>query len=112
MKIINFLIQIVFEASKKGSGGYRGDIAIDDVTLRDGPCRPSRTTGAGGVTQAPALTSLSTCKFETGLCGFTQMTGTDKFDWTRDKAGTSSQGTGPSTDHSTKTNNGMLLCQI
>lgn len=90
----------------KRRNGYRGDISIDDVTLRDGPCNPPQTTGAGGVTQAPNLLSLSQCTFQTGLCGFTQMKGTDKFDWTRDKSGTGTTNTGPSLDHTTNTTNG------
>lgn len=95
------VFQIVFEGTKIKNNGYRGDISIDDVTLRDGPCNPSRTT------TSPLKSSLSTCTFQTAdLCGFTQMKGTDKFDWTRDRAGTSSSQTGPSTDHSTGTSSG------
>lgn len=39
------------------------------------------------------------CDFEKDLCSWKQLT-TDDFDWTRNKGKTSSDGTGPSTDHS------------
>ncbi|XP_015779022.1 PREDICTED: MAM and LDL-receptor class A domain-containing protein 1-like [Acropora digitifera] len=38
------------------------------------------------------------CNFETSTCGFIQAKN-DDFDWTRRKGGTSSSGTGPSSDH-------------
>ena len=96
----------MFEASKRR--GYRGDISIDDITLRDGPCNPKLTTKSGAVTPAPAATSLSTCTFQTGYCGFTQAKN-DKFDWTRKRGTTSSSQTGPTTDHSTGTAAGMYI---
>ncbi|CAH3014018.1 unnamed protein product, partial [Porites evermanni] len=39
------------------------------------------------------------CDFERDFCSWKQLT-TDDFDWTRNKGKTSSDGTGPSTDHS------------
>ena len=39
------------------------------------------------------------CDFERDFCSWEQLT-TDDFDWTRNKGKTSSDGTGPSTDHS------------
>lgn len=41
------------------------------------------------------------CDFENGLCGWTQYK-KDKFDWTRATGTTSSSGTGPSSDHTSK----------
>lgn len=40
------------------------------------------------------------CSFDEDLCGFTQRTD-DRFDWTRRNGRTSSQGTGPNSDHTT-----------
>ncbi|XP_055957693.1 MAM and LDL-receptor class A domain-containing protein 2 [Patella vulgata] len=80
--------QVVIEASV--GNGYRGDIAIDDVTLGDGAC------------QAVANVNVSagiSCDFEDAkICGYTQSKA-DKFDWSRDNAGTSSVATGPTADH-------------
>ena len=45
------------------------------------------------------LFSLATaCNFDNSMCGFTQDKN-DTFDWTRNKGGTSSSPTGPSSDH-------------
>lgn len=99
-------MQVVFEASKRKS--FRGDISIDDVTLRDGPCDPPITTASpGAVTLAPNRVTFPKCSFQTGLCGFTQLK-TDKFDWTRKKGATSSKSTGPSKDHTTGSAAGNL----
>ena len=68
---------------------YMGDIALDDLDVADGAC--------------PTATQ---CDFETDVCGWTNVPG-DNFDWTRDSTGTPSLGTGPSTDHTTGTKNGM-----
>lgn len=40
------------------------------------------------------------CSFDDDFCGFVQRTD-DKFDWTRHRGRTSSQGTGPNRDHTT-----------
>lgn len=69
--------------------GARGDIGIDDVSLKDGAC-----PGAGS------------CDFETDLCGFTQRRD-DTFDWLRKSGATPTQNTGPSTDHTLGTTTGM-----
>lgn len=53
------------------------------------------------------LISASKCDFELGLCGYTQVK-TDVFDWSRSIGGTSSSGTGPSSDHTYGTNRGKL----
>ena len=52
------------------------------------------------------------CNFETGLCGFVQLT-SDQFDWTRRRGATPTIGTGPISDHTTGT--GIitgLLCTL
>lgn len=80
--------QIVFEGVIGKS--YRGDIALDDVTLQKGQC-PSQ----------------SLCTFDDpGLCGWRNVQG-DNFDWTRSNSGTSSFGTGPSNDHTYGTDQGI-----
>jgi len=45
------------------------------------------------------------CNFETGLCNYKQDK-SDKFDWRWFHGKTSSQGTGPSSDHTPKSNTG------
>lgn len=45
------------------------------------------------------VTSVRSCDFEdTKICGYTQAK-TDNFDWTRANGVTTSQGTGPTNDH-------------
>jgi hypothetical protein len=48
------------------------------------------------------------CNFEGGLCSWTQLK-TDVFDWKRQSGRTGSFGTGPSTDHTSKTRYGRFL---
>ncbi|KAK7473655.1 hypothetical protein BaRGS_00035133, partial [Batillaria attramentaria] len=80
----------------RGSG-IRGDIAIDDISLRDGLC----SSGGGS--------NPGTCDFEDPqLCGYTQDT-SDKFDWTRQARGTQSSRTGPSSDHTYGTAQGHYM---
>lgn len=62
---------------------WQGDIALDDISLIGGPCPPALE-----------------CDFEADFCDFTQNTD-DNFDWTRHANSTSSNGTGPSHDHTT-----------
>ncbi|XP_035658185.1 MAM and LDL-receptor class A domain-containing protein 1-like [Branchiostoma floridae] len=62
---------------------YRGDIAVDDVALTDGPCQ-----GADG-----------NCDFETDLCTWTNAQQGDDFDWVLNNGNTGSSGTGPDSDH-------------
>ena len=49
----------------------------------------------------------SFCGFEDpNICGFSQANGTDNFDWTRAKGSTPSADTGPSADHTCKSEEG------
>ena len=41
------------------------------------------------------------CDFDSGLCSWTQVTGSDQYDWTRHNGSTSTSGTGPTGDHTT-----------
>ena len=68
---------------------WTGDISLDDVDFYEGTCRGSLM-----------------CDFENGLCTFDQVTN-DQFDWIRKKGSTRSQGTGPLTDHTFGTGEGM-----
>nr|KAG5689551.1 hypothetical protein BaRGS_022054 [Batillaria attramentaria] len=87
--------QVVFEGIR--GSGIRGDIAIDDISLRDGLC----SSGGGS--------NPGTCDFEDPqLCGYTQDT-SDKFDWTRQARGTQSSRTGPSSDHTYGTAQGHYM---
>nr|XP_039272221.1 MAM and LDL-receptor class A domain-containing protein 2-like [Styela clava] len=65
-----------------------GDIAIDDISLVTGRCPPD-----------------GTCTFNADFCHWTQDLA-DDFQWSRDRNGTSSSGTGPPHDHTTGTENG------
>ncbi|XP_013393210.1 MAM and LDL-receptor class A domain-containing protein 2-like, partial [Lingula anatina] len=101
-------LQVVFEGVR--GTGYQGDISIDDVTVVDGTCAAvTPTTPPPGVTIGTVTPpSLVSCNFQTGLCGYTQDT-SDQFDWTRSNGATSSQGTGPSVDHTYGTPNGYYV---
>ena len=63
-------------------------IAIDDLTF----------SGCDALNPPPAEIS---CDFESGLCGWSQVTGGDQADWTRDNTGTWYENTGPGYDHTT-----------
>jgi hypothetical protein len=79
--------QIAFEGIRGRS--YLGDIAIDDVSIKDGAC--------------PAPGS---CNFETDFCTWTNIMTGDDFDWLRNKGATGSARTGPSVDHTVGNANG------
>ena len=74
--------QAVFEGIR--GRGNRGDIAIDDTVVKNGPCPPP-----------------GSCDFERGLCAYQNELVDDDFDWERNTGHTGSIGTGPSTDHTT-----------
>ncbi|XP_066292880.1 MAM and LDL-receptor class A domain-containing protein 1-like, partial [Branchiostoma lanceolatum] len=78
---------IVFEGVRGTS--YRGDIAIDDISLSTTSC------GGGGVDVGGG-----DCSFDTTLCSY-QQDDTDDFDWTRENGNTGTPDTGPSSDHTT-----------
>ena len=80
-------LQIVFEGRRGIS--WMGDIALDDITVRDGQC--------------PAQVQ---CSFEdVKLCGWSNIHG-DNFDWTRANGYTASANTGPPFDHTYGTKQG------
>ncbi|XP_022096408.1 MAM and LDL-receptor class A domain-containing protein 1-like [Acanthaster planci] len=74
--------QVVFEAIRGSS--WQGDIALDDIRVRDGACLP-----------------YGNCNFEAGdLCTWKNAEfNVDGFDWVRQKGSTLSSKTGPSADH-------------
>ncbi|XP_025084915.1 MAM domain-containing glycosylphosphatidylinositol anchor protein 2-like [Pomacea canaliculata] len=101
--------EIVIEAAK--GRGVKGDIAIDDISYRFGPCpaqailRPTRQPGTTGPTPAPVALS---CDFETSdLCGYRQDR-RDHFDWVRKAGPSASSHSGPNSDHTMNTNYGKL----
>lgn len=75
--------QLILEATV---GGEAGDVAIDDISLADGPCPVS-----------------DVCDFEENSCGWSQDSG-DELDWVRQTG--SSQNAGPHSDHTTNTATG------
>ncbi|XP_067654505.1 MAM and LDL-receptor class A domain-containing protein 2-like [Haliotis asinina] len=94
---------IVFEGVRGVS--YLGDIALDDITLKDGYCEGNGTTPQPGTLSNP----IGKCDFENpSICGYKQDT-TDRFDWTRTSHTTSSYGTGPSNDHTYGTSRGHYM---
>jgi len=108
-KIPSISYWIVFEGIRGNS--YRGDIAIDDILIKDGSC-PTLPANAdpNPLSTTPVVTtpftlpppippSLYNCDFEKGLCNYTQEHITDVFNWTRHQGGTYSGGTGPTMDH-------------
>jgi hypothetical protein len=80
---------VVFEGVR--GSNYYGDIAIDDVSMTNGPCPP------------PA-----SCDFETDQCSFSNDIGDDDFDWIRSSGGTTTLGTGPTADHTVGTSQGKF----
>ena len=90
--ISNQAFYILFEGVRGTS--YQGDIALDDLDIVDGKCPSPRQ-----------------CDFEGNTCGWKNVRG-DQFDWTRDSGGTPSVKTGPSTDHTTGTRNGIGLASF
>lgn len=51
------------------------------------------------------------CDFEHGLCLYSQSSD-DRFDWTVSTSGTFSYGTGPTVDHTTQSNKGIMLLAV
>jgi len=49
------------------------------------------------------------CNFDIDICGWSQVTKTDDFDWTVNSGPTSTTGTGPSKDH---TSGSKLICDL
>ncbi|EDO47788.1 predicted protein [Nematostella vectensis] len=82
--------KVVFEGIR--GRNYMGDIAIDDVIVKDGACPP------------PA-----SCDFENGWCSYSNDASGDDFDWELNKGHTGSSGTGPSTDHTLQSPLGSYL---
>ena len=97
--------QIVFEAVVGTS--FQGDIAIDDISLVSSTCQVLPAI-AIPPTLPPTPPLPLNCTFERGLCNWQNLKNGDDFDWTRIKGRTGSYGTGPSADHTTKSNKGMF----
>ena len=71
------------------AGSYRGDIAVDDISVIEYFDAPN----------TPPPVTISFSDFESGWGDWTNITGSDQFDWSRDWGGTPSSGTGPAIDH-------------
>ena len=81
--------QVVFEGVRGQSA--LGDVAIDDILIRDGSCPP------------PGF-----CNFESDMCLWHNDKTSDNFDFVRIKGSTTSNYTGPSTDHTLGTQQGTM----
>ncbi|XP_025085529.1 MAM and LDL-receptor class A domain-containing protein 1-like [Pomacea canaliculata] len=79
---------LFFQAS---SGGYLGDIAIDDISASRGPCRPT-----------------ASCDFEEETCSWTQSS-MGNINWTLGTNGSTAMGTGPRLDHTFGSDSGHFL---
>ncbi|XP_019646647.1 PREDICTED: MAM and LDL-receptor class A domain-containing protein 1-like, partial [Branchiostoma belcheri] len=85
---------VVFEAVR--GNGFRGDIAIDDVTVSD-ECDPITTTVLPTTTPYPLASP--NCTFEvSSICGYRQDIH-DSAQWTWHQGHTDTGGTGPDFDH-------------
>ncbi|XP_069046931.1 MAM and LDL-receptor class A domain-containing protein 1 [Lepisosteus oculatus] len=82
--------RIVFEGIKGATD--KGDIAIDDILVFNGPCSPA-----------------GYCDFETNLCGWTNIEVVDEGDWIRSRGNTPNINTGPGIDHTTNTTKGYYV---
>ncbi|XP_072182120.1 MAM and LDL-receptor class A domain-containing protein 1-like [Diadema setosum] len=69
-----------------------GNIAVDDLDIADGEC------------SKPGF-----CDFEDNLCGWTNEQNDDTLDWLRNNGATPSKYTGPLTDHTKGTEQGMYV---
>ncbi|XP_078351329.1 MAM and LDL-receptor class A domain-containing protein 1-like [Oculina patagonica] len=70
---------------------FRGDLAIDDVSISSGRC--------------PA----AFCDFDSGLCSGWRQSNSDVFDWTRHTGSTLSSDTGPDYDHTNGSGHYMYI---
>ncbi|XP_041365734.1 MAM and LDL-receptor class A domain-containing protein 1-like [Gigantopelta aegis] len=75
----------------RGNGPF-GDIAIDDITWKNGFCPPD-----------------GYCNFEQDTCGYINVKTGDDFDWLRDNGGTPTLTTGPKVDHTRGTASGYYM---
>ncbi|XP_078680537.1 uncharacterized protein LOC144915743 [Branchiostoma floridae x Branchiostoma belcheri] len=95
---------VVFEAVR--GNGFRGDIAIDDVTVSD-ECVPIATTVLPTTTPFPDASA--SCTFElSSICGYRQDIH-DSAEWTWHQGHTNTDGTGPSVDHTSGTTLGHYM---
>lgn len=81
-------LQVVFEGIRGTT--VTGDIALDDIFIHDGQCPQA-----------------GYCDFEQDFCTWANMKQTDDFDFVRFKGSTSSSSTGPTTDHTVGTAQGI-----
>ncbi|KAH9494980.1 hypothetical protein Btru_018316 [Bulinus truncatus] len=83
--------QLVFEGIV--GTGYRSDIALDDIVVKNGACPNPRA-----------------CSFTVDTCLWRNLhDGSDDFDWLRNKGETDSFQTGPSTDHTSGSSVGYYM---
>lgn len=82
-------LQIIFEGIR--GNGYQSDIALDDVMILPGKCKP-----------------IGYCDFESDTCGYSNSRTGDQFDWLRSTGGTLTPNTGPSVDHTTNSDRGNI----
>ncbi|XP_019616525.1 PREDICTED: MAM and LDL-receptor class A domain-containing protein 1-like [Branchiostoma belcheri] len=95
---------VVFEAVR--GNGFRGDIAIDDVTVSD-ECVPIPTTVLPTTTPFPDSSAF--CTFElSSICGYRQDIH-DSAEWTWHQGHTSTGDTGPGVDHTLGTVQGHYM---
>jgi hypothetical protein len=85
--------RITFLGSSESNSRNVGDIALDDISLKSGPCP-----------------NLADCDFEDkDLCGWTSVKDNIDFEWIVHQSGTDSYNTGPSADHTLGTSQGKYI---
>ncbi|CAH1231916.1 MALRD1 [Branchiostoma lanceolatum] len=95
---------VIFEAVRGNS--FRGDIALDDVTVSD-ECAPIATTVLP--TTTPYHLSSPSCTFElSSICGYRQDIH-DSAEWTWHQGQTGTSNTGPGFDHTLGTAQGHYM---
>ncbi|XP_071956932.1 MAM and LDL-receptor class A domain-containing protein 1-like [Antedon mediterranea] len=88
--VAQYPYRIVFEGIV--GNGWSGDIAIDDIYIKNGICNQP-----------------GTCDFETDMCTYFNVP-FDDFDWLRNSGATGSVTTGPTNDHTLGTPFGEICC--
>ncbi len=88
-----FNYSFIYEAVV-GNNSANGVAALDDITLKNGPCS----------------SSAGLCDFENNdFCNWQNLKLIDDFDWTINSGPTSTLGTGPSIDHTLSTTEGKYI---
>ncbi|XP_025085553.1 MAM and LDL-receptor class A domain-containing protein 1-like [Pomacea canaliculata] len=99
--------ELIFDGTV--GNGSRGDIAIDDVSVKPGNCTGPPATDNPGISQVTYAPTKYDCNFDqASICNWIQDI-TDNFNWTLHHGATASLQTGPSYDHTQQNINGYYI---